>query len=594
MPKPTCRERSASTHQPDGNDDRQATRRSSSTPLKQAERSSSKHRPSRTRSQAPVSHQDRVSGRCPADVWDLQIGEPRAGLFGHPLDKGAEDLFQCVFQNDQLVGLLAEPAGELRGLVVTSPGAGGGPGPADPEGGGGGGTYGGYNVYRQLAAILPSQGITVLLMHYADGEPGGTRQTRVPRTAYQMETLTYWYQAHVHWASIPTILIGWSMGGAVVIEAGARMVHGKRANIYGVATIASQTAGILQTSLELIVNTGAKLLVMAGSADTCLNPRCSDKIGRMAGVAPEIFPGEDHGVESACGRLAQWIPELFQVQAHANAVCISPSSRSRQELGRDSSQIGRSSSRHKLPRPGGRSSSRCKSPRPGENTNSLHNLSSPDLGAPVLPANASAKKTGGKHSRRTSPSSGLRLHQVSKTPAVLTASAKWDPTNKSPDIRIEDNGLVIQGPTQSRHAWHAAFVQTNVDLSNRGNRCRFDVLVEQTGDSLVEWGVATKNQAKKAALHWPGLQNTSAWTYASTGIRFANVPGADEFTWSQPFGDPYSAGDIISVEVDHGELCFRRNGQMQGTVLKSLPSGKLFVGATLGVGARLRLVSDGF
>mmetsp|Transcript_90035 Transcript_90035/g.159446 ORF Transcript_90035/g.159446 Transcript_90035/m.159446 type:complete len:766 (-) Transcript_90035:90-2387(-) len=739
--------------------------RSSSTQPRQTGRSPSRQGQGRAQSQAPVSRQAKLDDGYAPNGWTPVIQDPPPGLLSHPLDSGAEDLFQCIFEKDQLVGLLAEPHARVRGLVVTSPGAGGGPGPADPEGGGGGGTYGGYNVYRELAARLPSQGIAVLLVHYPDGEPGGDRHTRVSRISDHLQTLTAWYQARVQWTKIPTIFIGWSMGGAVVIEAAARTIHAKRASICGVATIASQTAGILQTSPHLIAKSGCKLLLMAGSADTCLSPNCTCKIARMAGVEPEIFPEEDHGVESALGRLALWIPEVFNgVDAAATpafgcqgnaakqvgvpsmlAPCEhdarqrSPARRngthSKRDLSDDadasalqvqsgSTRLSRSCSRGKSPT---RATATCPSPRlpcqaevatpinrhqvkPGRsgtpsklpklptcsrpgtaNSNStdskvsasptcatsirqgrtgLHGKSPtsamatcpnaqvanaccgdsprrsrsssccrlPKLGEPTRPATVNSSGPAVRsvpECRRSSsrcnspprergiwsrsPSADVKLStrlskrdpiqqnsggsfrtspkrpnsaSIRQNPSSHKAAAVWDTAHKSPDLQVTESGLVIQSPPQSKFSWHAAFVQTPAQINARGSYRRFDFLIEEIGDGLIELGLATQNQAKKAALHWPGLRNTSAWTYASTAQRYWNTPGADEATWSQPFGEPYGTGDTISIEINGGELRFGRNGQMQGTVSNSLPQGKLFLGATLSTGCRVRLVSD--
>jgi hypothetical protein len=118
---------------------------------------------------------------------------------------------------------------------------------------------------------------------------------------------------------------------------------------------------------------------------------------------------------------------------------------------------------------------------------------------------------------------------------------------------------------------------------------RINFLVEELDGGLLEIGVVTRNSAKRAALHWPGLKDTSAWTYASSGCRFWNIPHADERTWCQEFGEEYGAGDVISLELEGGSLRFLRNGQLQGVALERLPEGEFFIGATLTAGSRLRL-----
>ena len=225
--------------------------------------------------------------------WALGAG---AGFVGHPDDPNAPGLFQPVVRDrngrHEVAALLAAPpaGAALRGIVVTCPGAGGGPGPNDPLGGGGGGTYGGYNVYGRLAAALPPRGIAVLLVHYPGGQPEAHGVAGIAATAAHLVAAAEWALGHA--GIVPLALVGWSMGGAVVIEAAVRLAQGGR-RVSGVATLAGQSANIPAASLPLPRRTA--VLVVHGTADDCLGVGCAKRISARAGVQPRLLPGEDHG-----------------------------------------------------------------------------------------------------------------------------------------------------------------------------------------------------------------------------------------------------------------------------------------------------------
>lgn len=168
----------------------------------------------------------------------------------------------------------------------------------------------------------------------------------------------------------------------------------------------------------------------------------------------------------------------------------------------------------------------------------------------------------------------------------------WDPVKRSPQVHVSNDGSTVQCPLDVTSTWHAAFLHVGTRLHSGITFARFDFLLEELkgGGGLVEIGLVTRNEAKRAALHWPGLRDTSAWTYASTGCRFWNIPGADEETWCQDFGEEYGPSDTISLELESGSLRFLRNGCLQGVALEQLPAGNFFLGATLCAGSRLRIL----
>lgn len=111
---------------------------------------------------------------------------------------------------------------------------------------------------------------------------------------------------------LPIALVGWSMGGAVVIEAAANAIKRREViALRGVATIASMKEVSLD-SPRILVDAEIKLLLMHNLTQQCraLNSR---KIAQLAGgkIAPVLFPGEDHAVESAFDYLSSWLPALF-------------------------------------------------------------------------------------------------------------------------------------------------------------------------------------------------------------------------------------------------------------------------------------------
>jgi len=214
-----------------------------------------------------------------------------------------------------VIGLLATPPGltlaSCRGLVITCPGAGGGPGPTDPCGGGGGGTYGGYNVFGNLASELAKHGIAVLLMHYPADEPGRPLEGGIAKTAEHATALLDWAISQYGSPQMPVALVGWSMGGAVAINTGASAVRSCEASMRGVATIASMKE-VAEGAPKTLVDAQVPLLLMHNVAGRCTGAN-SIKIAQSTGrkVEPLLFPGEDHGVKSAFCQLLSWLPPLF-------------------------------------------------------------------------------------------------------------------------------------------------------------------------------------------------------------------------------------------------------------------------------------------
>lgn len=175
------------------------------------------------------------------------------------------------------------PLGDVRrGAIVCVGGFDGGfEGPAE-------------DLYTDLAAVLPSQGIGVLRLDF-----------RVKRSPGPIDEGTADVLAGVHWLAEqeagPVALVGHSYGGAIVIRACARS-----ASVAGVAALATQTAGIDPPDLGAIAP--RPLLLVHGAADWRLPARLSEWVYSMAGEGREL-----HILEGATHSLRQRRPELWEL-----------------------------------------------------------------------------------------------------------------------------------------------------------------------------------------------------------------------------------------------------------------------------------------
>ncbi|KAI0916091.1 hypothetical protein AcV5_002942 [Taiwanofungus camphoratus] len=97
-----------------------------------------------------------------------------------------------------------------------------------------------------------------------------------------------------HFGSTRFVLVGWSFGGRPCFTVAAREPE----RVVGVATVASQTAGT-----DGIVHLSPRpLLLLHGTGDTTLSPRCSHNLYRAYGDDPRgsrelrFFEGDNHGL----------------------------------------------------------------------------------------------------------------------------------------------------------------------------------------------------------------------------------------------------------------------------------------------------------
>jgi len=221
-----------------------------------------------------------------------------------------------------------------NGIVITVAGAGGGPGPE--------GCMGPCGLYSQLASSLPDlMGMDVVSLVYSGrGVESGVEELST--------CVEYMKRARLG----PLFLMGWSMGGAVVIEVAARYQHELLSSpsspcypantvttlssssspgsssfpspakstmsssacsspvhnmIGGVITLASQTA---QTSRVTELISLPKLFVH-GLDDRCLSYQCSLMLAKRSptNATVRLLEAASHGVEGAEQCIYDWLRE---------------------------------------------------------------------------------------------------------------------------------------------------------------------------------------------------------------------------------------------------------------------------------------------
>lgn len=151
--------------------------------------------------------------------------------------------------------------------------------------GAGGGVTGPSAVYLSLADKLAAlhNGIPALRLDYR--RPART----IPCVQGARSAMDHLYREH---AISRFVLIGWSFGGAVVFSLGDADTR-----VVGCATVASQTAdtaGIRRLAPRPV-------LLLHGTGDRTLNPRCSEQLYEMYGSRKgarrlRLFEGDDHSL----------------------------------------------------------------------------------------------------------------------------------------------------------------------------------------------------------------------------------------------------------------------------------------------------------
>lgn len=194
---------------------------------------------------------------------------------------------------------IATPRGAVRGVYHPVEGA---TSAVVMVGGAGGGVAGPSQAYPALAARLQAAGIAALRLDY-----------RVPAT---MSECVYDLDAGLDELRRMGLqrfaLLGWSFGGAVVISSGAA-----HADVVGVATLASQTAGTAAVGRLA----PRSLLLLHGTADQVLSDACSQLLYQQAHEPKRLvlYEGDGHEFSRSHDEVVQtlydWASGLFAANA---------------------------------------------------------------------------------------------------------------------------------------------------------------------------------------------------------------------------------------------------------------------------------------
>jgi dienelactone hydrolase len=152
----------------------------------------------------------------------------------------------------------------------------------------GGGTHGPANIYHPLAEALLKDDISSLLINCRhDGDLEECASDVIACISYLDTSYGMGYSG----------LIGWSFGGAVVIEAA------RDPRVKAVVTVASQSHGT-----QDVDRISAPILLIHGKADKTLPYDCSVDIYNRAPEPKKLvlYPGADHGI-------SQYRDEMFNL-----------------------------------------------------------------------------------------------------------------------------------------------------------------------------------------------------------------------------------------------------------------------------------------
>eukprot|EP00747_Dinoflagellata_sp_TGD_P079407 gnl/TRDRNA2_/TRDRNA2_160499_c5_seq1.p1 gnl/TRDRNA2_/TRDRNA2_160499_c5~~gnl/TRDRNA2_/TRDRNA2_160499_c5_seq1.p1 ORF type:complete len:368 (+),score=49.38 gnl/TRDRNA2_/TRDRNA2_160499_c5_seq1:726-1829(+) len=220
------------------------------------------------------------------------------------------------------------------GVVITARGA----GPAEVQAGRlrHNGTWhradGPHCLFNRLAWALPMQGVAVLHPLWNASEEQGDMISAVKRLQDTVRLLhTNLLSSTKSHRSIGVIFLGFSMGGAAVIEAAA-CAAGRDGSLcatsepgmlpslhlHAVATIGTQSVGVRDGSLRRCVEWLAlhqvPLLICVGTADQVLPPECSEQVatwGRSSCQTKLVrLVGDGHSCRSAWPNVYRFIQEF--------------------------------------------------------------------------------------------------------------------------------------------------------------------------------------------------------------------------------------------------------------------------------------------
>jgi len=170
--------------------------------------------------------------------------------------------------------------------------------------GAGGGLFGPGGIYTELGKKLCSKGVCTLQLDYRS-------PNKLPLCVEDVEAAI---NVLVKLHGVKQVsLVGWSFGGAVVINAGLN------AYVVAVSTIASQTSGTEHVSKL----TPKPLLLLHGTGDTTLTDKCSRILYQHANDPKEIvlYPGDNHGLtqnsKGVIEKLIKWSLDAHKLSTSA-------------------------------------------------------------------------------------------------------------------------------------------------------------------------------------------------------------------------------------------------------------------------------------
>ena len=141
-------------------------------------------------------------------------------------------------------------------------------------GGTGGGFYGPSYIYDELAETLPEMGFSVLRIDVSPDHLNGAENVLIG-----LEFLKKLNNFN------PILLMGWSMGGASIIQVAKYLQETGEFQINGLITLAGQSYGADPVS-ELY---DIPIYIFHGTADTCMGPNVAKSIYRMANEPKELY-----------------------------------------------------------------------------------------------------------------------------------------------------------------------------------------------------------------------------------------------------------------------------------------------------------------
>lgn len=163
-----------------------------------------------------------------------------------------------------------------------------------------GGTAG---LYDELARRLPAVGVAVLQLAYRRPGPGRFEECVADASRAALAAAS----------AGPVVIVGHSMGGAVALRSAAR-AQAATGRVLGVCTLATQLFGVPEPQ-DLALLRDASTLVVHGTADQALPPRCSEELAqRLQAQRLVLMPGATHCFEEHREELTplvhQWILDL--------------------------------------------------------------------------------------------------------------------------------------------------------------------------------------------------------------------------------------------------------------------------------------------